>query len=64
MNALFPATPRDHYTLGAGYAFNKASDVNFSYSYAPNVSSTNSNMGYTVEHSQPHNWQMMYSQRF
>lgn len=64
MNALFPATIKDHYTLGAGYAFNKISDVNFSYSYAPNVTSTNSSMGYTVEHSQPHNWQMMYSHRF
>lgn len=64
MNALFPAIVKDHYTLGAGYAVNKAADVNFSYSYAPNVTSTNNNMGYTTEHSQPHNWQLMYSQRF
>lgn len=64
MNALFPAIEKNHYTLGAGYAFSKAADVNFSYSYAPNVTSTNSNMGYSTEHSQAHNWQLMYSQRF
>jgi len=64
MNALFPAIITNHYTLGAGYIFNKVSDVNFSYSYAPSVTSTNNTMGYSTEHSQPHNWQMMYSHRF
>lgn len=63
-NALFPATIKDHYTLGVGYAFSKASDVNFSYSYAPTVTSVNNSMGYTVERGHPHDWQMMYSLRF
>lgn len=64
MNALFPATIKNHYTFGAGYALDKVSDLNFSCSYAPSVTATNSNMGYTVEHGQPYNWQMMYSRRF
>lgn len=66
MNALFPAIIKNHYTLGAGYAFNKISDVNFSYSYAPKVTANNNSAsaGYTTEHSQPHNWQLMYSHRF
>jgi len=64
MNALFPATIKTHYTLGAGYAFSKVSEVNGSYTYAPEVSSNNSNMGYTTSHGQSNNWQLMYSHRF
>lgn len=65
VNPLFPATIKSHYTLGAGYAFNKVSDVNFSYVYAPNVSVTApaTSGGYTIEHAQS-NWQLMYSHRF
>jgi len=59
-----PATIKTHYTLGAGYAFSKVSEVNGSYTYAPEVSSTNSNMGYTTTHGQSNNWQLMYSHRF
>lgn len=64
MNALFPATIKDHYTLGLGYAFSKVSSVNASYSYAPEVGATNNNMGYSTNHGQSNNWQVMYSHRF
>ncbi len=40
VNPLFPATIKDHYTLGAGYAFSKVSEVNASYVYAPKVTVT------------------------
>ena len=63
MNPLFPAVEENHYTLGFGYAFSKASSVDFSYAHAPKVSVTNPNMGVTTDHSQD-NWQFMYSQRF
>ena len=62
VNALFPATIKTHYTLGAGYDFNKVSAVNFSYVMAPEVSTTDAN-GVTVKHAQS-NWQLMYSHRF
>lgn len=62
VNALFPATIKSHYTLGAGYEFSKASALNFSYVMAPEVSTTDVN-GITVKHSQS-NWQLLYSHRF
>lgn len=62
VNALFPATIKSHYTLGAGYDIDKSNAVNFSYVMAPEVSTTDSN-GITVKHSQS-NWQLMYSHRF
>lgn len=68
VNPLFPATIKNHYTLGAGYAFNKVSDVNFSYVYAPKVTvtapATPASPSYNIEHAQTSNWQMMYSHRF
>ena len=63
MNPLFPAIVKNHYALGAGYAFDKAASVDFSLTHAPSVSATNSNMAVTTEHSQT-NWQLMYSRRF
>lgn len=62
VNPLFPATIKEHYTLGAGYAFSKVSEVNGSYTYAPKVTVTSPN-GFTNEHEQ-NNWQLMYSHRF
>lgn len=62
MNPLFPAIVKEHYTVGAGYAFSKASEVNFSLQHAPEVSQTNG-QGVTVDHSQT-SWQLMYSKRF
>lgn len=62
---LFPATIKNHYTLGFGYAFSAASSIDFSYSYAPEVSTTNSfSTGVKTTHEQAHNWQFMYSHRF
>jgi long-chain fatty acid transport protein len=62
VNPLFPAIVENHLTLGAGYAFNKASDVNFSMTYAPEVEVTSPTAG-KISHAQM-NWQMMYSHRF
>ena len=62
MTPLFPASEKNHYTAGIGYAFSKESDVNFSLQYAPKVSQTNGS-GVTVDHSQT-SWQLMYSKRF
>jgi long-chain fatty acid transport protein len=63
MNPLFPATIKNHLAAGAGYAFDKASSVDFSLVYAPKVTVTNAIMGVTIEHSQT-NWQLMYSRKF
>jgi long-chain fatty acid transport protein len=67
LNPLFPAIEEDHYTVGFGYAFNKASTVDFSFTYAPEVDQTVSPNGLyagtKVEHSQT-NAQLMYSHRF
>lgn len=63
MNFLFPAIVEKHYTVGAGYAFNPASEVNFSLQHAPEVTQTNPGMTATVDHSQT-SWQLMYSHKF
>jgi long-chain fatty acid transport protein len=63
MNPLFPATVKNHVTVGFGYAFDKKASVDFSFTYAPEVSAANSGMGVTTTHSQT-NWQLMYSNRF
>jgi len=62
MNPLFPAIEKNHVMLGAGYMVSKASSVDFSYTYAPEVKQTNGE-GVTVAHSQM-NAQLMYSYRF
>ncbi len=61
-NPLFPAIVKNHVMLGAGYAFSKASSVDFSFTYAPEVSATNG-QGVKTTHSQM-NEQIMYSYRF
>ena len=67
INYLFPATVENSYTAGFGYAFSKASEVNFSLTMVPQVSVTgsnaSSNQGLKVSHAQT-NWQLMYSHRF
>ncbi len=63
VNPLFPAIIEEHYTLGFGYAFSDASEVNFSLTHAPEVAVTNTNTGIRITHSQT-NWQFMYSYRF
>jgi long-chain fatty acid transport protein len=62
LNFLFPATIKNHYTLGAGYAFDEASSIDFSFAYAPEVKALAGN-GITTTHSQM-NQQIMYSYRF
>lgn len=62
MNPLFPAITKNHYTIGAGYTISKASSVDASFTYAPEVKATNG-AGVTVAHSQT-NSQIMYSFRF
>ena len=62
MNYLFPAIVKNHYTVGAGYMFTKASSVDFSFAYAPEVK-VNAGSGLTTTHSQT-NEQIMYSYRF
>ena len=64
LNALFPATIEDTLTLGFGYAVSKAGSVDFSYTYAPEVSETNPNTTIKTTHGQSNNWQAMYSHRF
>ena len=66
VNPLFPATVETHYTLGAGYAFDDANEVNFSFTYAPvTTSNTTYANGDTqkIDHGQT-NWQLMYSMKF
>jgi long-chain fatty acid transport protein len=61
LNPLFPAIEESHVTLGAGYMIDKASAVDFSFTYAPEVKAGEG--GFTVTHSQT-NAQIMYSLRF
>lgn len=62
VNPLFPATVKNHYTLGLGYLFNPADEFNASLTVAPSSSVTNGS-GVSVSHSQL-NLQLMYSHRF
>jgi long-chain fatty acid transport protein len=66
-NPLFPAIVKNSYTVGAGYAFSKANQVNGSLAYVPTVTSntaaTAASPAYSVSHSQL-NWQLMYSHNF
>lgn len=66
LNALFPAIEKTHIMVGAGYMISKASSVDASFTYAPEVKQTsgpNAPEGGTVTHSQT-NAQLMYSLRF
>lgn len=65
VNPLFPAIIKDHYTVGAGYAFDKKSELNASMAYVPKVTVTAPAAagGYSIDHGQL-NWQLMYTHRF
>jgi long-chain fatty acid transport protein len=69
MNPLFPAIEKTHVTIGAGYMISKASSVDASITYAPEVESTTQVqtptglVPVTVAHYQT-NAQLMYSYRF
>jgi long-chain fatty acid transport protein len=62
MNPLFPAIIEHHIMTGAGYMFTKASSMDASFTYAPEVVVSNG-QGVTTKHSQT-NVQLMYSYRF
>ncbi|MDD2685476.1 MAG: outer membrane protein transport protein [Gallionella sp.] len=65
VNPLFPATVKNHYTGGVGYAMDKVSEINVSATYVPRVTVTAPAAagGYSIDHSQL-NWQFMYTHRF
>jgi len=68
VNPLFPATIKNHYTVGAGYVFDKLSEVNASLVIAPKVTThtpavAGVSPAYSISHSQL-NWQLMYSHSF
>ena len=65
VNPLFPATVKNHVTLGLGYKVSEAGDFNMSVTMAPKVTVTNTSGAAPVEisHAQT-NWQFMYSHRF
>lgn len=62
VNPLFPATVEKHYTLGVGYRFSPASELNASLTVAPTARTVDMS-GIEVRHSQ-RNLQLMYSHRF
>jgi long-chain fatty acid transport protein len=62
VNPLFPATVKRHYTMGAGWRFTPADEVNLSLTLAPTSTVTNG-MGVVVTHKQT-NLQLMYSRHF
>jgi len=62
LNPLFPAIIENHYTAGFGYNYNNNSGIDFSLSYAPEVSATNGS-GVTSTHSQI-SWQAMYTYKW
>jgi long-chain fatty acid transport protein len=62
LNFLFPAITKSHYSVGAGYDFNKNQSINGAFIYAPTVEQTSAS-GVTTSHSQT-NWEIMYSHRF
>lgn len=62
VNPLFPATVKNHVTLGLGYKVSQAGDFNMSVSMAPKVTVTTPD-GVDISHAQT-SWQFMYSHRF
>ena len=70
MNALFPATIENNYTVGFGLNLGEGSDLNFSMTVTPEAKNTNPGFGTAsdgdeiqVTHKQI-NWQLMYSASF
>jgi len=69
LNPLFPAIIKDHYMVGVGYMLSKASSIDASYTYAPEVKATTQVQTptglepVTITHYQT-NAQVMYSYRF
>lgn len=62
LNPLFPAIIKNHYTIGAGYIFSRASSTDVSFTYAPEVKQAAAS-GVTSTHNQT-SAQVMYSYRY
>lgn len=62
VNPLFPATVKNHFTMGLGYKVSAAGDFNASVTLAPS-SNVTSGAGVSISHEQT-NVQVMYTQRF
>jgi long-chain fatty acid transport protein len=62
VNYLFPATVKNHATMGMGYKISKQSDFNASLTLAP-ASDVTAGSGISISHAQT-NVQLMFSQRF
>jgi long-chain fatty acid transport protein len=62
VNPLFPATVKNHATLGFGYQASKTGELNAALTVAPSIS-VNSGSGVTIAHGQT-NMQLMYTHRF
>jgi long-chain fatty acid transport protein len=62
VNPLFPATVKNHVTLGLGYKVSAAGEFNASVTMAPKVTVTTP-QGVDISHAQT-NWQFMYSHSF
>jgi len=62
VHPLFPATVKNHYTLGVGWRFSATDELNGSLTKAPTSTVTNG-MGVVVTHKQT-NFQIMYSRLF
>ncbi|MBP9905772.1 MAG: outer membrane protein transport protein [Rhodoferax sp.] len=62
VNPLFPATVKNHVTLGMGYKVSDKGEINAAVTFAPKVTVT-SGAGPEISHSQT-NWQFMYSHSF
>ena len=62
VNPLFPATVKNHVTLGLGYKVSAAGEFNASVTMAPKVTVTTP-QGIDISHAQT-NWQFMYSHSF
>ncbi len=62
VNPLFPATVRNHFTLGFGYKLSDSAEINAALTVAPTVTVT-SGQGLNISHAQ-NNLQLMFTQRF
>jgi long-chain fatty acid transport protein len=63
LNALFPATIKNHITAGFGYAIGKISHLDLAFSYASKLTVTSGVTGITTSHEQ-YNGQLVYSHHF
>jgi len=63
LNYLFPATVKNHVTVGMGYAFSRAATLDFAWTHSMKATNTSGVTGVTTSHQQD-NWQLLYSYRY